>query len=105
MFTNWVSVINDLLCPFAEETCISIVCTVYSVCTRPVSSFILTLAGKWAPGIRVLKLTADELSVLGTVLGTEQSIGQVFPVLTDGCQDIGATLPTPDTAVLRRGKI
>lgn len=38
----------------------------------------------WKREQRVLNLTADEPSVQGT------SVGQVFPVLTDGCQRTGA---------------
>lgn len=42
-----------------------------TVCTCTVSPFILTLAGKLELGLNLLNLTADKLSVLGTVQGTE----------------------------------
>lgn len=98
--------ISDLLCPFNEKRVFPQY-VLYSVCTCTVSSFILTLAGKLALGIRVLNLTADELSVLGTVRGTECGSGfsgadRWVPVYR---RRRFVTLPTPDSTVLRRGKV
>lgn len=79
----------------------------YSVCTCTVSSFIRTLAGKLALGIRALNLTADELFVQGTERGTESRSGfsgvdRWVPVYR---RRRFVTLPTPDTTVLRRGTL
>lgn len=60
----------------------------------------------------MLDLTAGPGGCVGnTVPGGVggNGMGRLFPVLSDGCQDIGAgalsPLATPDTAAMRRGKV
>lgn len=52
---------------------------------RSVSPFILTSVVSVEPGRGKLSLTADEPGK-----AARESVGQVFPVLTDGCQCTGS---------------